>query len=100
MGAREVCVPHSSTKTSLLASIPSATITLQAALRNSLRSLAFTPPFAGVLHASDLPVHRGSAHRDPCHLLQVLPPLGEPGEGALLDIRREQLPCPLIQFRL
>lgn len=51
-----------------------------------------------MLHALDLPAIPRSAHREHRHLLQIRTPLGEPGEGALSDIRREQLLCPSSSF--
>jgi hypothetical protein len=41
-----VCVPHSSTKSNLSGSTLDATITRQAALSNSLLSVATRPPFS------------------------------------------------------
>jgi hypothetical protein len=97
--ANEVWAPHSSTKTKLRASIRAATITLQAALKNSSRSAAFTPPFSGALHPLQLAANRRIAYPDAGHRFQVLVSVREPGEGAFFHIRLKQLPFPLIELR-
>jgi hypothetical protein len=53
--------------------------------------------FSAKAHRADRPREGRFAHRDPGHLLQVLPPLGELGERTLLHVRLQEPPGLLIE---
>jgi hypothetical protein len=87
-------VPISSTNTSLSASIPAslATSVLQAALKNSSRSLAPTDLFSAPPHPLEHPRNGRLAHAYPRNPLQVLAPRGERGSRTLLHVGLQEPP--------
>ena len=88
--------PISSTNTTSRASRSPATSTHQAARKNSSRSAAFTPLFAGVLHPLKLAADRRVAHRDAGERLQILAPVREGGKGrSFTSAARSLLACSL-----
>ena len=95
----EVCIPHSSTKTSLSGSTAAATITRQAALSNSLRSVASAPLFPGRSDPGYGAAHGGATHREPRDGLHVVAALLEGGEGALLGGPPPRASWPIVQLR-
>src|SRR5215207_1657532 len=67
-------------------------------VRNSSRSLAPRASFfSAKAHRADRPREGRFAHRDPGHLLQVIPPLGELGERTLLHVCLQEPPGLLIE---
>src|SRR5829696_3515610 len=74
-GESETLVPLSSTNTRRLASTSPATISRQAALRNSSRSAAPNDLFFGSTQAPEHPAHGRLADRESGHPPQELSPL-------------------------
>src|SRR5919107_5981157 len=97
--APAVCVPHSSTKTSLSGSTAAATVTLQAALKNSSRSVAERPLFPGGAQAGYGATHGGAAYREPPHELHVVAAISEGGKGALFLVLLQELDGSVVQPR-
>jgi hypothetical protein len=93
-----VCTPTSSTNTSRLASTSWATITRQAALKNSSRSVAARPLFARGTDPSYGATHGRAAHRNPAYGLYVVATLSEGDERALFEVLFEELPDSLIHL--
>src|SRR5215210_597682 len=75
-GVREVLVPISSTKTKRSGLVAAATITPQATLKNSSRSLAPTDLFSSPSQTLEHPGNRGVTHPYPAGSPQELTPLG------------------------
>src|SRR5215213_2079916 len=90
-GRSEVFDPISSTKTRRPAAIPSSTKAIQAALRNSSRSVAPTDLFSGLPQPHEHPAALGVAHRNPLHPRHELAPLGESHSRPLFKVRFQQL---------
>src|SRR5829696_2861524 len=99
MGESEVLVPHSSTNTSRLASILSATITRQAALSHSSRSEAPTDLFSTPPQTLYCPGDRRVANSYSRHALQELSALREGSGRSLFEVRLEEPLALLIDLR-
>src|SRR3712207_2241903 len=85
IGACETCRPHSSTNTNPVRSSAPATITRQAALKNSSRSVAAVPLFSGEAYLPYGAREGGAADLHGGHRSEVLAPLLEGQKGTLSE---------------
>ena len=92
--------PISSTNTKRPASTSPATKALQAALRNSSRSVAPRDLFSCSTPALEHPRERRVTHPHPRGPRQELAPLGQGGRRAFLDVRLQEPPRPFVHLRL
>jgi hypothetical protein len=85
--------------TKRLGSSAPATVTFQAALIHSSRSLAPTALFSGEPHPLESAAEGGPAHPQFSQCFEVLAPLAELDEGPLLEVGFQQSPGTLVYLR-